>query len=270
MTAIAGAHALVTGGSSGIGLATALELGRRGARVSLVARRPEPLQEAEDLLRRNGIPVATASADVSDREAITAAVRDLEDRQGPCDVLVTSAGMSRPGRFLELADEHLERLMAVNYFGTVWPVRAVVPGMVERRRGSVVGVSSAAGLIGVYGYTAYGASKFAVRGLLEALRGEVAPYGVHVGVVCPPDVDTPMLAEEAQWKPPETAAISGTIAPIPAEQVAVAIARGVQRERFWITCDAQTAAVLRAAGPAWEVLQAVMDRSARKAGPHRA
>ena len=92
--------------------------------------------------------------------------------------------------------------------------------MIERRRGSIVGVSSAAGLVGVFGYTAYAPTKFAVRGFLETLRGELAPYGIHVGCSFPPDTDTPQLADENRYKPKETKAISGTIKPLSAERVA--------------------------------------------------
>ena len=86
--------------------------------------------------------------------------------------------------------------------------------MIERRRGSFVGVSSAAGLVGVFGYTAYAPTKFAVRGFLESLRGELLPYGIHVGCSFPPDTDTPQLEDENRYKPKETKAISGTIKPL--------------------------------------------------------
>ena len=122
--------------------------------------------------------------------------------------------------------------MDVNYFGMVNVVRAVVPSMIERRRGSIVGVSSAAGLVGVFGYSAYTPTKFAVRGFLETLRAELAPYGIHVGCSFPPDTDTPQLADEEQYKPKETKAISGTIKPLSAERVAANILDGIEKERF--------------------------------------
>src|SRR6266545_4385513 len=86
------------------------------------------------------------------------------DQGGPCDVLITSAGQARPGRFLELGDEVFRRMIEVDYFGTLYAVRAVAPEMVRRRTGSIVAISSAAGLLGIYGYSAYGPAKFAVRG----------------------------------------------------------------------------------------------------------
>ncbi|MEO6811990.1 MAG: SDR family NAD(P)-dependent oxidoreductase, partial [Isosphaeraceae bacterium] len=217
-----GAHVVITGGSSGIGEATALAAARRGARVTLIARNIDGLGAAATRIQAAapGAVVATTSVDVTDQPAVTAAVDRAIAESGPVDVLVCSAGITRPGRFLELDDDVFRSMIEVDYFGTLWPVRCVAPAMVERGQGSIVGISSAAGLVGVYGYSAYGAAKFAVRGLFESLRTELAPHGVHVGCVFPPDVDTPMLADEEAYKPAETKAIVGSINALTAEQVA--------------------------------------------------
>jgi len=156
-------------------------------------------------------------------------------------------------------------MIEVDYFGTLYAVRAVAPGMVERGRGSLVAVSSAAGLLGVYGYSAYGPAKFAVRGLMESLRAELEPHGLHVGVVYPPDVDTPQLAEEDQWKPAETRAITGTIKPLTAEAVATAIVAGIERRRFVICPDLGTRALSRFGGLIAPVLNWSFDRRAAAA-----
>jgi 3-dehydrosphinganine reductase len=132
--------------------------------------------------------------------------------------------------------------------------------MVERGRGSVVAVSSAAGLLGIYGYSAYGPAKFAVRGLMESLRAELEPHGVHVGVVYPPDVDTPQLAEENRWKPDETRAIAGTIKPLPAATVAASIVAGIERRRFLICPDLGTRALSRLGGVLAPILNWSFDR----------
>jgi 3-dehydrosphinganine reductase len=204
-----------------------------------------------------------ASADVSDRAAMTSALHRPADRAGPCDALVTSAGQARPGQFLELDDEVFRQMMEVDYFGTLYAVRAVAPTMVRRGRGSIVAISSAAGLLGIYGYTAYSPAKFAVRGFIEALRDELRPHGVHVGCVYPPDVDTPQLAEENRWKPAETAAIGGSIKPLTAERVARATVRGIEQERFAIYPDTASA-LLAGLGPlAAPVLRWRVDRTVR-------
>jgi 3-dehydrosphinganine reductase len=260
-----GSHALVTGGSSGIGLETARLLASRGATVSLLARREDVLEHAAAQLRTAGATVHIACADVSDQEAVTRAIRELEQEAGPVDVLVTSAGQARPGYFLELEDEVFRRMIEVDYFGTLYAIRTVAPGMVERGRGSIVAVSSGAGLLGVFGYTAYGPAKFAVRGLMEALRSELKPYGVHVACVYPPDVDTPQLKEENRFKPAETAAISGTVKPMRPEAVARAIVEAIDKQRFAVYPD-RGMALLGGLGPLLApVVRRMVDRKVRAA-----
>ena len=261
-----GAHVVVTGGSSGIGEATALVAARRRARVTLIARDQRRLDAAGQRIRARspGSVVGVVSADVSDRAAIDEALARAVSERGPVDVLVCSAGITRPGRFLELDDDVFRAMIEVDYFGTLWPIRAVTPAMVEQGRGSIVLVSSAAGLVGVYGYSAYGAAKFAVRGLAESLRTELAPFGVHVGCVYPPDVDTPMLVEEERFKPPETKAIAGAISPIGAGRVAEAIVSGIDAGRAEIFAEAQTRALARTVAAAPGLYRRLFDRKVRQ------
>ncbi len=112
---------------------------------------------------------------------------------GPVDVLLTSAGGAHPGYFGELDDAVFRAQMDVDYFGTLHAVRAVVPSMTERGRGHLVLVSSTAALVGVFGYSAYAPAKYAVRGLAETLRPELAPAGIVVACAYPPDTRTPGL-----------------------------------------------------------------------------
>jgi 3-dehydrosphinganine reductase len=233
--------------------------------VSLVARRPDPLDDAAASLRKLGGQVAVAAADVADAAQVDIAVAAVRDALGPVDVAICSAGLTRPGYFQELDVDWFRQLMDVNYFGTVNVARAVVPSMIERRRGSFVGVSSAAGLVGVFGYSAYCPTKFAVRGFLETLRAELAPFGIHVGCSYPPDTDTPQLADEEQYKPRETKAISGTIKPLSAERVARNILDGIEKERFAMIPDVQTRGLARLAGALPGLVAGVMDRQAKKA-----
>jgi 3-dehydrosphinganine reductase len=266
-----GRHVCITGGSSGIGLATAHLFAARGARLSLLARTPERLEAAADELRgaAGSSAVTTHPTDVSDRDAVNAAVAAAVAAHGPVDVLLTCAGVAHPGYFEQLDDAVFRETIDVDYFGTLWPIRAVVPDMIGRGRGSVVAVSSAAGLIGVFGYTAYGPSKFAVRGLMEALRQELKPHGIHVGCVYPPDVDTPQLAYENRYKPAETRAISGSIKPLTADAVAGSILEGIESGRFAIIPDAQTKLLARTAGLVPELFNLLFDRNIAKARRRR-
>lgn len=233
-------HAIVTGGSSGIGRALVGRLAGRGARVSIVALDDADLAAAATEHAGHHGGVSTHGADVGDEEAVREAMAAAVEQHGPCDLLITSAGIARPGHFLELDSDQFERQMRVNYFGTLYAIRAVAPSMVERRRGSIVAISSAAGLLGVFGYSAYGPTKYAVRGLCDVLRTEMKPRGVYVGCVFPTDVDTPQFAGEQPFLPDETKAISGTVKPVSADTVADAILRGIEKRKASIFTDSTT------------------------------
>jgi 3-dehydrosphinganine reductase len=231
-------HALITGGSSGIGKATALLLAGKGMNVSIVARTESTLATAKAEIEaarvRPDQRVITLSADVSDRAQAERAVADAQRELGPVDVLVTSAGMAHPGYFRELPVEIFERTMQVNYFGTLYPLRAVLPAMEQRGQGHIALISSGAGLIGIFGYTPYSPTKFALRGLAESLRGELKPLGVHVSIVYPPDTDTPQLEQESRTKPEETKRITGTAKTWSADGVARQIVQGIEQRKFVI------------------------------------
>jgi len=229
---IAGKCAVVTGGSSGIGRAVAMRLARRGANVFLIARREELLKETVAELENAGAASCRFgyfSADVADRAAVEEAIKAAEAECGPVTILVNSAGVSRPGYVEELTIESMESEIKVNYLGTLYTVKRVVAGMMERREGWILNVSSLAGLKGIFGYTGYSGSKFAVIGFSEALRSELRPYNVKVSVLCPPDVDTPMLEGENKVKPPETSKIAEGAKVMRPEDVARAAVAGMER-----------------------------------------
>ncbi|HEX6497963.1 MAG TPA: SDR family NAD(P)-dependent oxidoreductase [Micromonosporaceae bacterium] len=243
---VRGRHAIVTGGSSGIGLALVRRLVRLGATVSVIALPDIDLAR----VRREQPSVGCVAADVADRTQTYRAVDACVAARGPCDLLVTCAGVVLPGYFPALPDGEFEREMAVNYFGTLWPIRAVVPDMTARRRGAIVAISSFGGLMGVYGMGAYSPTKYAVRGLCETLRLELKPYGVHVAAVYPTDVDTPMLAREVPLHPPEQDAMQGTVEPVAPEVVVDAILDGLRRGRTRIYPGRGVGLLARLAGAA--------------------
>lgn len=267
MTAVT--HAIVTGGSSGIGRETAKLLAAGGANVTLIARRQELLDEArreiEAARASTQQEILALSADVADRPAIEAAIHEACNRLGPCDLLIASAGVARPGYFLELDIGIHERTMAINYFGTLHAVRAVAPAMRARRGGRIVLVSSGAGIVGLIGYAAYSPTKFALRGLAESLRAEFRNYNIGVHIVYPPDTDTPQLAEEKAHKPPETAAITGGARTWSAAAVANAIVSGVEQGRFAITPGWEMTWLYRLHSVAKRPLNWYFDRLARGA-----
>lgn len=179
--------------------------------------------------------MVTAPADVSVEAEVLAALQAAERVHGPVDVLITSAGVARPGYFEEVPVAVFERTMAVNYFGTLYPLKAVVPAMRQRGRGAVAIIASGAALVGLFGYTPYAPSKFALRGLAEALRAELAGTGVGVTIVYPPDTDTPQLEEENRTKPVETKALTAGAGLWSADAVAQRTLAAIQRGNFSVT-----------------------------------
>jgi 3-dehydrosphinganine reductase len=230
-----GRHVIVTGGSSGIGKATALRLARHGANISILARDPQKLAlaQAEIAALSNRIQVFSFAADLSERSQAEQAVSSAVQALGAPDLLVTSAGIAHPGYFRELPIEIFEQTMAINYFGTLYCIKAVLPHM-ETGGGHIALIGSGAGLIGIYGYTPYSPSKFAVRGLAEALRGELKVWNIGVSIVYPADTDTPQLEAENRTKPAETKQITATAQMWSAEDMATAIVRGIERKAFVI------------------------------------
>jgi len=182
---------LITGGSSGIGRATGLRLAKYGAHVSLAARNLEALQGVADEISKIGPPALVCATDVTSSDQCRTAVDATVGRFGRLDILLCCAGLSMRSYFEGSNLEALERVMRVNFFGTLYATHFALPH-VKRSRGSLVAVSSLTGKRGIPSYSIYGASKFAIQGLYESLHLELRRDGVHVGVVSPAFVDTPL------------------------------------------------------------------------------
>lgn len=256
---------IVTGGSSGIGLTVAQKLVAAGAHVMILARRPEPLAAAlESLhtLRRDPAVMCVGhSVDVSDRRAVKNLAPDIE-AFAP-DLLVNNAGVTLCKAFLDADEVEIERLLRINIEGCIWLTRLVLPGMRRREQGHIAFVSSMAGKVGVYGYTYYAASKFALVGLAEALRHECSSSPIHISILYPPDTETPMLVEENRDKPAATRAVSEGVV-LSAGVVAEAFLDGLARQQFEIVPDRQSRL------NAWSlrhfpgIARAVLDRKIKK------
>uniref|UniRef100_A0A7S3ME75 3-dehydrosphinganine reductase n=1 Tax=Spumella elongata TaxID=89044 RepID=A0A7S3ME75_9STRA len=209
-----GKHVLITGGSSGIGLEVAKEYLRLGARVSIMARDAKKLAEAKVELVKGSKEdaenrVFCVSVDTgSGLKAVEHALAPATKLFGDVDVLINCAGTSVAGAFYELDIGEFERMLKVNVLGSVYPTRAVLAGMKKKKAGRIVFVASQVAQVAIHGYSAYGASKWALRGLAEALQMEVKPFGIYVSVSYPPDTDTPGYKEEMLSKPQITRALS--------------------------------------------------------------
>ena len=219
----------ITGGSSGIGFAIARRVISEGGNVVLFARNQARLEQARSEL---GEQCSILPLDISSPDEITKVIGDAVTQAGPPDTLINCAGMSYPDHFHQMDLSVMLKTIQTNLVGTIAVTRSVLPSMKDG--GHIVNVSSIAGFVGTYGYTAYSASKFGIIGFSQALRNELRPEGIRVSVLCPPDTDTPQLEQENRTKPPETFAISGNAKLMSADAVAAAMVHGVKRNRFLI------------------------------------
>jgi len=210
-------RAILTGASSGIGLELARELARRGYDLALLARRAELL---EQLASELPVRTATIVCDVTDLAAVREGVRAAQEQLGGAfDFAIANAGISIPGHATKFKAEDAEEILRVNVLGMLYLFDAVIPAMIEQRRGRFVGVASIAGLRGLPGGATYSASKAAMQTFLEASRIELAPHGVGVTIVNPGFIATP-LTEKNRFPMPFL---------MSAERAARIIANGIER-----------------------------------------
>lgn len=264
---------MVTGGSSGIGLATAKAFAARGDDVAILARDAEKLEAARvqvEAARRSADQrVRTYVCDVARREGVFATADAIVRDLGVPDVLVNSAGIFLPGYFESMPEEWFRQHLEIDVLGLMQVTRAVIPAMIARGSGHVVNVASVAGFIGVFGYTAYSTAKYAVIGFSEALRSEMKPLGIRVSVVCPPDVDTPGLALEKSLRPAETDRVCGNIAAIAPEAVAREIVKAVETGRYLVVPGFVSKLYYRLKGLLPELFFAITDSDVAKARRER-
>ena len=175
---------IITGGSSGIGLACAETFGKKGAHIIITGRNKSRLEKAGNQLEAKNISVLTIEADSASEEDNQRMVKEVMARFGRIDILVNNAGISMRALFEELQLDVFRQLMDINFYGTVYATKFCLPHLLASR-GSIIGISSINGYRGTPARTAYTASKYAMQGFLEALRTEVMKRGVHVLVACP-------------------------------------------------------------------------------------
>lgn len=201
---------LITGASSGIGRAMAVELGRRGARVGLTARRADELLKVADEVERAGGKALAHAADVRNTVEMNGVAERVQDRFGRIDVLIANAGMSSTTGATNIQAGEVANVITINVIGVVNSVAAVLPGMLARKKGHLVAISSLASFRGLPKSGAYSASKAAVSTFFESLRVDLRKSGIDVTVIHPGFIRTPMTANRKRKLPfllePEDAA----------------------------------------------------------------
>jgi len=267
LTSYQGKTALVTGASSGMGRLLALRFARAGARVVLVARREPDLKQLAGEIERGGGQALVLPCDVGERAQVFAAAEQAQRQCGAIDILVNNAGYGHHRRFLDWDLDDMEHMLRVNFLGTLYWTKALLPQMVERRSGWIVVMASVAGKLGVPEESAYAASKFAQVGLAEALSYEVEDAGVHVLTVCPGAINTPFFDAEALARMPPVAKRMM----IEPEQVIDAIINALARGKYEITVPRVIAAgyVVRVLAPGFmrrNTKRTTMDAVAKRLG----
>jgi short-subunit dehydrogenase len=230
--------AFITGGSSGIGLETARLLAAQGCSLVLMARGEAMLKKAcrniESSIEAGAQTVNAMVMDVSDDADVRQKIKTAVERFGVPDLLINSAGIGTADYFENISYEQFDRIMKINVYGTRNTVSAILPFMKQKGAGHIVNIASVAGLIGMFGYSAYSTSKYALVGFTECLRGELKRFNINVTLVCPPEVQTPFIEEEAKTLPPEARVVKNFAGLLTPQQAARAIVRGIQRKKFLV------------------------------------
>jgi short-subunit dehydrogenase len=226
---------IITGAASGIGQELCRLYGRRRAKIGLVDREKSKLESFADELGQAGVLCAAAVADVCQREQVQNAVRQIVAALGPADILIPCAGICRASTVDDLKTSEVEEIVRTNFLGTVYMIEAVLPSMLERKRGQIAGISSMAGVRGIPFEPAYSASKAAVAAYLESLRSELRHRGIIVTTVFPGYVQTPLLDEINGMM---GADMSGGKA-FTSNAAAVRIMKGIERRRSYVYVPAR-------------------------------
>jgi nucleoside-diphosphate-sugar epimerase len=236
--------AFITGGSSGIGFATARELVRHGADVVLIARDSKKLDAAKNSLDAVKLlpdqTIGVISMDVANPAEVNEKMKSAVENFGAPDILINSAGINKyADHFENITCDMFSEVMNINVNGVRNVTCALLPAMKEKK-GHIVILSSAAALFGMFGYTAYGTSKAALMGFSESLRYELAPLKMPVTVVFPPEVDTPMNLDEAKTLPPEGRAMKSMAGLLAPDYVARVIIKAMVKRKYFVIPGFQT------------------------------
>jgi 3-dehydrosphinganine reductase len=227
---------LIVGGSEGIGYALAEELQKAGAKIILASRSLQKLNQAKSKLQDipNTNDINVYSLDITQNESVASFSENFIEAYGSPDYLINTAGYAMPGYIHEMDFAPFEKMINLNYLGTARLCHAFVPHMIKAGKGHIVLTSSLAGFFGLFGYTGYCASKWAVIGFAESLRHELKASGVVVSTLCPPNTDTPGFAEENKHKPDEVLKLEEKMKSMSASEVAKIALKGLAKKKSMI------------------------------------
>ena len=220
---------LITGASSGIGEAAAIEFAKRGSNIVLVGRRKDKLLEVEKKISKNNISTLVCSCDVSEKSQVKEMAKTVLEKFHRIDILVNNAGFAIYGKVSDLEIDEIESQMATNYFGMIYCIKNFLPKMLEQKSGHIVNVASVAGSFGLPGIASYCASKFAMLGFSEGLQYELKDSGVGVTVVSPIMVRTNFFDHPSFDSMPKNSRTA-----ISSESVAKAILKAANSSRLEI------------------------------------
>jgi 3-dehydrosphinganine reductase len=250
---------IITGGSRGIGRATAILLAGLGANIFLVARNKQDLEETQKEIN-DKYPTSKciyAQTDVTEYDQVKNTVDTAVREMGEIHGLINNAGAAYPQYFQEIPISKFEESVRLNYLGSVYFAHALYPYL--REGAFVCFTSSVVGFMGVFGYSSYAGPKWALIGLAETLRQEFAPRKIQVSVLCPPDTDTPGFEVEEKTKPFETSALSESAKIMSPEDVARKFIKKLARKKFLINVNFESALFYRLHGWFPELVQSVMN-----------
>ena len=227
----------LVGGSSGIGLAAGRLFAGMGSDVIIFARNTTGLEKAtieiDSSKASNDQKITWLKLDISKKDDIEKVMAEAVKTFGEPDILINCAGRAYPHYFEDVTDDQLDNTMAINFTGQWHTIKSLLPYL-KKNKGYIVNVSSMVGFLGVFGYTDYAASKFAVMGFSEALRSELKRFDIGVTVLCPPDTDTPGFKVENTTKPAETVAVSEGGGLMTPGDVAAEMIKGMKKGSFLV------------------------------------
>ncbi len=220
------------GGSTGIGLELAKQMASEGANILLFARTEHKLvnavTEIKEQVKSTNLRVDYKTVDISSKDQVDSIIEICVNQYSAPDILINCAGRAYPHYFEDVSYQQFDQTMKVNLYG-IWNTCAAVLPYMKKQGGFILNTSSLVGLLGVFGYTDYAASKFAIIGFSEALRSELKRYNIGVSVLCPPDTETPGFETENLTKPLETQKISEGAGIMTADAVAKISLKGMKK-----------------------------------------